>query len=144
MKKKVLEEYAHVHDNIVLSYHVDICNEELKLITRYFEEELVTITFKGVSTHQFDHVTYQNMLMGIWRVPTDLFIEENKELLEEYLNYGAPIVAQSCDELKKHLNETGQQVFEIGASIGLCGFVFAKEILIEVEPYPAKLKSPQA
>ena len=120
-----------MHDNIVLSYQVDICNKELKMITKYLDEELVTITFTGLATHQFEYVTYRNMLMGIWHVSTDCFIDGNRELLEQHLRYGAPIVAEDCEKLKEYLNENGLKVFEIGAVIGLSGFVFAKEVKID-------------
>ena len=130
-RKNIVEEYTYVHDNIILSYQVDICNKELKMITKYIDEELVTITFTGVSTHRFECVAYHNMLMGIWHVSTDYFIDKNRELLEQYLRCGAPIVAKDCDKLKEYLNESGQKVFEIGAVMGLQGFVFAEEIKID-------------
>ena len=131
-RQRVIDEYSHVHDNIILSYQVDIGNKELKIITEYPDKEEVTITFTGLATHRFEYVTYHNIIACIWQVSTDFFVEENRDLLEKYLRYGAPIVAENCDKLKEYLSNNGLKVFEIGASMGLSGFVMAKEISIEV------------
>jgi len=138
VRQNTIENYSHVHDNIVLSYQVDICNKELKMITEYSsaskKEELVTITFTGVSTHRFECVcgTHHNMLNSISQVRVDYFVDQNREMLEDYLRGGAPIVSTSCEELKEYLKESGQKIFKIDAVVGLQGFVFAEEISIEV------------
>ena len=132
MKKNVLEEYAYVHDNEILSYHVDIANKKLQISTEYCDKEKTLITFTGFIAHQFENVTYSNIIFGITQVHIDYFIDENKDMLEDGLKRYFPIYAKNCEELRTYLKENEQKVFEISSSLGLCGFVIAKEISIEV------------
>lgn len=131
MSENIVEEYAYVHDNEILSYQVDICNKKLQMFTQYYDKEKTTITFTGLIGHRFENVTYQNLIFGISQIAIDYFINENKEILEKGLRFAFPIFAKSCEELRDYLIENEQRVFEISSTIGLYGFVIAKEILID-------------
>ena len=141
MKKNIIDEYAYVHDNEILSYHADIWNKKLQILTEYCDKEKILITFTGVIAHQFENVTYHNIISGITQcniisgitqIRMDYFIDKNKTMLDDRLKYAFPIYVKNCEELKTYLKENEQKVFEIKSSLGLCGFVIAKEISIEV------------
>ena len=132
MKKNIIEEYAHVHDNEITSYYVDICNKTLKILTKYYDKDKTIITFTGFIAHRFEDVTYCNIIDSIMQITIDCFIDENKDMLEVGLKHAFPICANDCGYLREYLKEKEQKVFEISSSLGLCGFVIAKDILIEV------------
>ena len=132
MGKNIIEEYAYVHDNEILSYYVDICNKTLQISTKYCDKEKTLITFTGFIAHRFENVTYSNIILGITQVHIDYFINENMDMLNDGLRYAFPIFARNCEELRAYLKENEQKVFEISSSSGLSGFVIAKEISIEV------------
>ena len=132
MSENILEEYANVHDNKILSYNVDIYNKKLQMLTQYYDREKTTITFTGFIAHQFDFVTYSNIIFSITQVSVDYFIDENTDALSEGLRYAFPISAKDCEDLRIYLKKNMQKVFEISSSLGLSGFVIAQEILIEV------------
>jgi len=132
MKKNILEEYAYVHDNEILSYNVDIFNKTLQISTKYYDKEKTLITFTDFIAHRFENVTYCNLIFGITQVSIDYFIDENRDMLEEGLKHAFPIYAKDCEYLRGYLKEKEQKVFEISSSLGLCGFIIAKDISIEV------------
>ena len=133
MNDNILVEYAYVHDNEILSYHVDICNKQLKISTKYYDKEKTSISFTGLMAHHFEDVTYKNIINTISQISTDCFIDEHKDMLEKSLKRAFPIFAENCEYLKAYLErEEEQKIFKINSTLGLCGFVIAKAISIEV------------
>jgi hypothetical protein len=126
----MIKEYGHVHDNEILSYYVDIYNKKLQIFTKYYDTEQTTITFFGLMAHRFENVTYCNIIFDIIQISIDDFINNEKELLEYSIKYAFPICVKDCEELRNYLNKNEQNIFEINSSLGLSGFVIAKEIHI--------------
>ena len=133
MSKMVNNEYAYVHDNTILSYNVDVYNMKLEMKTAYYDEEQTDITFTNLIGHRFENVTYSNIINSIKEISIDDFINQNKEMLENGFRYAFPICASDCEELRAHLHENKQRIFIISAVLGLCGFVIAKDISIDVK-----------
>jgi len=126
-------EYENIHDNEILSYFVDISNKILRLSTKYYDKEKTTITFTSLMCHRFENITYSNIIYGITMIPIDEFIDANKEMLEEGLKNAFPMCLKDCEELRGILKEDNQKIFYISSSLGLSGFVIAREICIETE-----------
>ena len=127
-------EYAYVHDNEILSYHVDVQNRKLEMSTKYYDKERITIIFTDCIAHRFEYVTYTNIINRIDQIPVGDFIEKNNDMLGDGVRNAFPIFAKSVNELLNYLEKNEQKIFEISSTLGLCGFVIAKEITIEVVP----------
>ena len=125
-------EYNYVHDNEILSYCVDIQNNKLEMSTKYYDKEKINIIFTDYIAHRFEYVTYTNIINHIEQTPVEKFIKKNKDMLEDGLRNAFPIFATSIESLQVYLEKNEQRIFEISSTLGLCGFVIAKEILIEV------------
>jgi len=128
------EQYCNVHDNEILSYHVDIINKRLQLLTKYSDTEKTTITFNGLMGHRFENVTYCNIINRITQRSIDDFIDENRDMLEHGLRYAFPVFAENCEDFRTYLKEkeNDQKIFEISSTLGLCGFVIAEEIVFDI------------
>jgi hypothetical protein len=132
MNNTIIEDYALVHDNEILSYLVEI-GSRLQLFTNYQDEEKTTITFEGLDGHYFKNVTYSNIIGAIRQVSIDFFINCYRDFLSESIIHAFPICATNLNALCEYLNKKDLKVFEIDAVLGLSGFVIAKEIIIETE-----------
>jgi len=130
--RTIIEEYFGVHDNEIHSYHVDIRNRILQMDTQYYDKGKTRIVFTGVRAHRFENVTYCNIINRISQLSIDCFIDENEAFLEDSLRYAFPIYAESISALKAYLEENELKIFDICSNLGLCGFVIAKDIVIEV------------
>ena len=124
--------YANVHDSEILSYLVDIQNKNLQLFTERGDKEAATITFNGCIGHRFENVTYCNIINTITARQIDEFVAANTSLLKDGLRYAFPAALRSCEALGIYLKEKSLCVFEIDSVLGLSGFVFAEDIVIEV------------
>ena len=131
-----------VHDNIILSYHVDFENEVLAMKTHYTyyndskAPENTDVIFTGYLTHDFSNAMRRSIIFDIEKYPLDRFLEEARELLEERKNYWWPIKYKNEKELVEYLQANQYKVFSIYASIGLGGYVFAKQKDIIVNGRP--------
>lgn len=131
MSSNIIKEYGDIHDYEIISYNVDVYNNKLQIFTEYSEEEKKSITFTGVLAHHFEHVIYRNILFDVTQVTIDCFINTKEKLLEESLRYGFPTWSENIEELRTLLKKEQQKTFKIYSSLGLNGFVIAKEIFIE-------------
>jgi hypothetical protein len=106
----------HIHDNNVYSYCVDCENGTLVLHTVFDEPnrgiEYVDVCFEGVVAHQFDHVLEGNILFGI-----------------EVVDIGG---VPGIGPVREVVECAGSQVFEIGSSYGLSGWVAANSVRIQM------------
>ena len=88
----------------------------------------------GLVAHHFNHVGIRNVIYDIAAVPLDEFIDAENKWLTRTLRYGFPVtVRDGLGSLRRFLSEQGCQVFDIRASVGLCGFVIAQRLIIEQE-----------
>lgn len=120
-----------VHDNIIQSYIVDLNNGILKMGTCWEDKENTKIEFIGLLAHKFENVIDSNIIFGIYQTTIQSFIDNEKENLTKALKYGYPTLeAGNCDELKEVLENDQYKVFRIDSTLGLCGYVIAKDIKI--------------
>lgn len=120
-----------LHDCEIVSYQVDIHDKKLQIQTKYYNQEKYDIIFTGCIGHQFNNVTYVNIIDSIIQIPTDEYIENHKEMFDEGLKNAFPICAQDYKRLKDYLKENSQKIFEINSVIGLSGFIIAQTIMLE-------------
>ena len=132
MGTNVVQEFAGVHDNEIVAYHVDITNRVLKLETVYLNKEKTEIIFSGLMAHQFENVIYSNIILGITQTTIDYYIKANEDFLRQSIRYAFPAFFKSVDDLHQHMQENNYNVYEISSSLGLCGTVIAKEIAINI------------
>lgn len=122
---------SQVHDNIIQSYFVDFANGKLKMDTCWENKEYTTIEFTGLLAHKFEHIIMSNIIFGLYQTTIQAFIQEEKENLSESLKYCFPSMkSQNCDELGVELENERYRIFYFYSSLGLCGYVIAKDIKI--------------
>lgn len=115
----------------VSGYTVDYDAQQL-CIRANRQGQLLTFRFEELLAHHFDHAGNRNVIYDISTVPMDEFVAAERKQLARTLRYGFPApVNGGPDDLRRSLNEQGYRVFEIRASVGLCGFVIAKRLVIE-------------
>ena len=131
MATNIIKEHVDIHDYEISSYQVDIYNHKLQIFAEYSETEKKSVTFTNLLAHHFENVTYSNILFDITQITIDCFIETYKEMLEESLRSAFPVWgAKNCEDLRVYLKENEQKTFIVYSSLGLSGFVIAKEISI--------------
>ncbi len=123
-----------VHDNEILSYQVDIANNVLTMVTKFYDWEDTTIVFSGFLAHKFERVmSGPNIIFDLHQISIQKFVDENREQLTHDLPYGFPIgLVKTCDELINVLEARDYKVYQIDSTLGLYGYVIAKDISITV------------
>lgn len=132
MNQTVIQEFSHVHDNQIVSYHVDVDDHILTLVTRSEAKETTEIVFTGWMAHRFENVSRSNIIFGITQVTIDYYINTNEDFLKESMRYAFPACFNSIGALRQHLIEGKYNIYEVSSSQGLTGTVIAKDIKINV------------
>lgn len=120
-----------VHDNIILSYEVDLENEKIRMRTRSHYPELhddTDILFSDVMAHSFDTPLQGSIIFDIDDIGLDYFISYNRDLLKKGKGQGWPIMYETDEELETKLLEGEYLYFVITSSYGLSGWVLAKKV----------------
>lgn len=119
-----------LHDNKVLHYCVDFETHTLHLDTQTEAGETVSVHFTGLLAHWFENVIQENILFGMDEITADGFFEQYEDLLCGTISYGFPACC-SIEELREQMERENIRVFVIDSSLGLCGFVLAKEVELQ-------------
>lgn len=122
-----------VHDNIILSYEVDLENERIRVRTRSHHPDVpedTDIIFLAVLAHNFETPLRGSIIFDIDDVGIDKFISYNRELLKKWKGQGWPITYDTDEELEAKLAEGQYLYFVITSSCGLSGWVLAKKLEI--------------
>jgi hypothetical protein len=126
---------SQLHDNKIKSYFVDFTEGILKMETSWYDKENTTIEFSDLLAHKFNNVINSNIIYGLYQTTIQSYIDEESETLSEELQFGFPSMKpRNCNELKQKLEEEKYKVFYIDSSLGLSGYVIAKDINIINEP----------
>ncbi|WP_175537607.1 hypothetical protein, partial [Mycobacterium tuberculosis] len=88
------------------------------------------ISFFGVMAHLFEDEMPGSIILDIGEYPVSLFIEQNKNLLNERKNYCWPRYYKDINELQKLLVNEGYVYYIISSSFGLNGWILAKKIKV--------------
>ena len=118
-----------VHDNEILSYEVDLQNDQIKIHTKYEGKQILEetdIIFTDVLNHLFEQQLKGSIILDICESEIDLFIQENTELLIKNKNYGWPMYFESIDDIKRTLLEGNYKYIILMSSYGMNGWVLAK------------------
>ncbi|NOU90213.1 hypothetical protein GC102_31375 [Paenibacillus sp. LMG 31460] len=122
-----------VHDNEILSYEVDLQNDQIKLHTKYDDNRIIEetdIVFTEVFNHFFEHQLKSSIILDIYESDILKFIKGNSELLRKQKSYGWPVMYDSINEMEQILIEGGYKYIILMSSYGMNGWVLAKNFEI--------------
>ena len=125
-----------IHDNTIQSYNVDFEAEMLTIKTLYHTDKIIEktdVVFMGYLAHSFDHEMKNSIIFDIEEYPFNLFFEENSLFLQERKDYGWPILYPTENELIKFFKTHDYKIFEVCSSLGLSGWIFAKQMEIIIK-----------
>lgn len=122
-----------IHDNEIVSYEVNFKKGRIKINTKNSQENSIVILFDEVLTHLFKHEMSNSILFDIEKYEMEEFIKYNEKLLNETKDYCWPINYDTIKELKNKLIEGKYNYYVISSSLGLNGWVLAKEMTIQEE-----------
>jgi len=121
-----------IHDNEVQAYTVDLADQTIRLDTTWsYKEhsERTRIEFRGVMAHYLVGANnWQNVLFSIEEEPLEALLSEFGALLEEQKNTGWPCIYEDKGDLLRQLREQQMVCYRICDSIGLNGWVLAREM----------------
>ncbi|GGA80456.1 hypothetical protein [Ornithinibacillus halotolerans] len=118
----------HVHDHQIISYSVHLEKKTINLQTQSQSGGSLHIVFSHVLAHLFENHLPGSIILDIEKSNIELFLHENKELLEENKDYSWPIDYNELNELKVRLIEEEYNYYILSASYGMSGWVLAKDV----------------
>ena len=89
------------------------------------KKEVIFSDFLGA---KLEDVTAGSIIMDIESWTISSFIENQKSYLEKRLNYGWPTPAKDLTELEERLVNSSYKVWCIFATLGITGFIIAKDM----------------
>ena len=131
MMSNILCSFDQIHDATVWEYHVDFKAHSLNMTVGWSNGSGVKVCFSGLLAHHFENVIEANILFDIEEVSSSYFLQKREAFLTEKLRFGFPINKNNCrtvEQLAGYLE--GYRIFQIDSSLGLIGFVIAKDIQI--------------
>jgi hypothetical protein len=121
------------HDDYLVGYEVDCEAREIKLhikpATWATEQAGRTVIFTGVEAYHFENDAFGNIIFDLELVAMEAFVSEYRdELAESFRMCGALRTwVSDPDEASRLLSEKGVQAFDLSSSLGLTGWVLARE-----------------
>jgi hypothetical protein len=124
-----------IHDNLISSYEVHCEKRTITLRTEYRVEnkttEFTNVVFKEVQGYQFENDAFGNIIFDVSNIPVEQFLKEyGAEVSELYRMNGSPTWAADLASAPECLSEQGIKAFILSSSLGLTGWVLAKEISV--------------
>ena len=117
-----------LHDNRVLGYRVDLEARTLEMDTRTEAGGAVSLRFTGLLAHRFENVIPGSILFDLEELDLDGFFGRYRGYLEKAVRYGFPHPGcRTAGEVREMMEREGIRAFAIGSSLGLWGFVLARE-----------------
>lgn len=120
-----------MHDNIIISYEVDLNAETLKLHT-YNNKKLSNETLKayGVLAHSFENILKNSVIFSVDEFPLEIFFKDNLVEIKKGEDYCWPTCYEEINELKCFLVDNKYKYIRIDSSYGLCGWILAQAFTI--------------
>ncbi len=115
-----------LHDSLLVAYEVDIKHKEIVLEVEKGEKSK-KVVFKEVLTHMFENILLYNIILQIEESKIAYFIKENKSELMQGQPYLWPMDYDSLENLEKYLVLNEYKYIQIYSSMGLCGWILAKD-----------------
>lgn len=122
-----------VHDNIIQSYLADYETDTLTIKTLRCTDKIkekTNVIFAGYLAHTFDTAMKDSIIFDIQEYPLNSFLREELNLISKQKCFGWPVLYETENELVEFFQTHGYKVFEISSSYGLCGWVFAKQMIV--------------
>jgi hypothetical protein len=125
-----------IHDNLLISYEVRCDVRTIVLRTEYRVKgkpsEFVNVIFEGVQGYSFENDAFENIIFSLETIAIDQFLKDHgTEISESCRMAGAPGPwAESLDTASSYLLKHKIQAFDLSSSLGLSGWVLAREISI--------------
>jgi hypothetical protein len=123
-----------IHDNRLVSYEVQCEQRTITFRTEYRMEhkltEFTTVVFEGVQAYHFENDAFGNIIFDLAEAPVKWFLKEYAaEISELYRMTGSRRPwAKNLESAQDYLWEQGIKPFLLSSSIGLSGWVTAKEL----------------
>ncbi len=124
------------HDCLVVGYEVDCEAREIRLRIKppgpdAEQEGVSTVVFEDVQGYHFEHDAFGNIVFDLESVPLESFVTENRSELEDSYRFGAVGTwAADIDSAPAVLAGQGIQAFVLSPSLGLTGWVLAKQAFV--------------
>jgi len=135
-----------IHDNLIVSYEVQCEARIIVLHTEYhvFDKpaEYTNIVFTGVEGYHFENDAFGNIILNLEEVRVAQVLSEYYgQISESYRIAGAPGPwAANLESASEFLSKKGIRGFLLSSSIGLSGWVLAREV--SIVPAPKSPRSP--
>jgi hypothetical protein len=124
------------HDDILIGYDVECEARRITLRIRPYSEPgtkrpVVSVLFTGVLGYQFEDDALGNIINSIEVYPPAVFLEHFKAALEHQARYGGlPLDLVDPAKALNTLSTSGVQCFVLDASIGLHGWIMARNAAV--------------
>ncbi|MGB6387628.1 MAG: hypothetical protein WBD25_19645 [Terriglobales bacterium] len=124
-----------IHDNQLVAYEVQCEKRTITLCTEYRVEgkptEFTNVVFEGVQGYHFENDAFGNVIFDVSNIPVEQFLKDyGGEMSELFRMTGSLTWAADLVSAPDYLREQGIKAFILSSSLGLSGWVLAKEISI--------------
>lgn len=116
---------ANIHDNEIISYVVNLKNQEIILHMEYLNKS-TDVIFSKVLGHFFENELSGSIMLDITEYSINQFVKDNNELLKQRKNYCWPIDYDYIEQLTEKLQKEQYCYYVISSSYGLGGWILAK------------------
>lgn len=129
-----------VHDNFLVSYEVHSEQRKIVLRTEYRDgrvvPELTSVVFTGVEGYHFEQDCFDNILLDVEEVPVKSILEERAEEIRAAADRVTWPWAKDLGKAQEWLHSHGVHGFLIDSTVGLGGWVLAREAVLVPEASP--------
>jgi hypothetical protein len=126
-----------VHDNHLVSYEVLSEQRKIVLRTEYRDggavPEVTTVIFTGVEGYHFQRDCFGNILFDVEKVPVERVLEECGDEIRAATDYVTWPWVKDLGKAHEWLRSKGIDGFYIDSSVGLCGWVLARDAVLAPE-----------
>lgn len=120
-----------IHDSKIVNYQIDFESLKIEMTIVSEREEKEKIVFEDLYAFHFEDQLPNSILLDIVEEEIDLFVVENKELLEKGKSYYWPMDYNDIKELVHYIKKNNYHYYKVQASYGLNGWVMSKRMLVK-------------
>ena len=101
---------------------------QLTTLEQTYQDLKKSLRFTGLLAHRFENVIPGSILFDLEELDLDGFFGRYRGYLEKAIRYGFPHPGcRTAGEVREMMEREGIRAFDIGSSLGLWGFVLARE-----------------
>lgn len=124
------QQLKNIHDSKILNYQVDFEDRKVEIKLLSEQDERARILFGDFFAFYFEDQLPDSIILDIVESEIDLFVAENKDLLNERKDYSWPMDYDHESELMNYIKENDYKYYIIQASYGLNGWVLSKKVIM--------------